>query len=507
MDRWNRQPPQWAALLLLMVTFAGADILLNTFAIGLGWTILWPINGVTIALLLRTPRRKWPWLLLAVEVGTAIGETATGNKFSREICERLASTFEVVLSAMLLPSFATVEEWLGRPRVVRRVLAALVLGPGVSGLFAAVFLHFLAHETYTSAWNWWATPDMLGIAVTLPVALMLRTPEMRELLTARRVGRTLGILALSVAVAVLIFSFQAYPLLFLLYPMLLYVDWKLSFAGASVTLFLSSVVGVFCTVHGVGPFGHWLPSLALSRESALQIYIGFHAVALLPLSLVMMERKNIANQLREANARLRAIARQDPLTGMPNRRAFDEGFADAWQHAASAGKPLSALMLDIDHFKQFNDRYGHLAGDDCLVRVAHALRAVVGDETRVARFGGEEFVVLVPGGVQACFQLAECLRRGVVGAAIPHEDSDWGLVTISVGCATVLPAMGGERRTLLAEADAALYQAKERGRNQLGSALTTGRDLRLVHEDFCDDQRRRETTDSLLQAVLLPTIS
>ena len=379
---------------------------------------------------------------------------------------------EVVISALLLPAFESMEEWLGKPRLVRRICKSVVVGAGLPGVLYAIDLHLQSHTPLLTGWVWWVPADMLGNAVTMPVTLACFAPEMRALLSRRHRLMTLLLLSASTLVAALMFSEAAYPLLFLFYPMLLYVDWKLSFAGASVSLFLASVLGVFCTVHGLGPFGHWPGALLMPRETALQVYLGFHAVALLPLSLVMMERKNIAGQLRGANAQLQALAWQDPLTGISNRRGFDEAFAAAWENAAADRKPLSMLMLDIDHFKQYNDQNGHLVGDACLVRVAQHLRAAVGELNVVARFGGEEFVVLLPDGdVRACFHLAEKLRKAVVAASIPHEGSLWGLVTISLGCATVLPAKDMERQELIAEADAALYRAKARGRNRLESPI------------------------------------
>ena len=500
--RWLRHPA--LGFVLLAAAYMLADLILNKVAIGVGWTILWPLNGVTIALLLRTPRRRWLRLLLVIELGTMLGERLGHNPLLRELLERTWSTIEVVLSALLLPAFASMEDWLAQPKLVRRICGALVLGPGLTGMLYAVHMHLQSHTPLLAGWTWWGPPDMLGNAVTMPVALACFAPEMWELLSLKRCSRTVLLLIGSTLLTVLIFSEGTYPLLFLYYPMLLYVDWKLSFAGASVALFLSSVLGVFCTVHGLGPFGHWPGALLLPAGVALQIYLGFHAVALLPLSLMMMERKNIGSQLREANAQLQALARQDPLTGIANRRAFDEALAVAWEHAETHRMPLSMLMLDIDHFKQFNDSNGHLLGDACLVRVAQLLGATMGENNRVARFGGEEFVVLLPeGGVQACFQMAERLRREVVCAAIPHDDSPWGIVTISIGCATVLPAMGGERHMLLAEADAALYRAKERGRNQLASPLTGDGDLRRAQ----DEETRRETAStgsSVLDRMLLP---
>ncbi|MEW6706966.1 MAG: diguanylate cyclase [Pseudomonadota bacterium] len=188
------------------------------------------------------------------------------------------------------------------------------------------------------------------------------------------------------------------------------------------------------------------------------------------LQRLYKERDVYAQQLREANARLERLSETDALTGLANRRLFDRRLAEEWAHAAQRGTPLSLLMIDVDHFKRFNDRHGHQEGDACLREVAQilhdcALRA--GD--LVARYGGEEFAVLLPqtGGEDAARIAQRCLDA-VDAAAIPHGDSPTaGHVTLSIGVAVAQgddPA--SDARTLLRSADAALYRAKRHGRHR-----------------------------------------
>ena len=159
----------------------------------------------------------------------------------------------------------------------------------------------------------------------------------------------------------------------------------------------------------------------------------------------------------------------DGLTGVHNRRHFDEALAAEWARAVRAGSSLSVLLLDVDFFKRFNDRYGHQAGDDCLRRIAGALAAALkrpGD--LVARYGGEEFACLLPDTTLAgALQLARQMAQRVHGLAIAHADSAVAaVVTMSVGVCTQ-PANGvASAAALLREADAQLYIAKSRGRHQ-----------------------------------------
>lgn len=166
--------------------------------------------------------------------------------------------------------------------------------------------------------------------------------------------------------------------------------------------------------------------------------------------------------LRDLNARLRTLANVDPLTGVANRRAFDERLEVLW---ASGAGDLAMLMIDIDFFKQFNDRYGHGEGDDCLRRVAGALVLGVRSTDMVARLGGEEFAILMPGADEAAAgELSARLRGSIEALAIPHLGTLEGRVTVSLGYAAC-QAPHDDPVALLAAADRALYEAKHAGRN------------------------------------------
>ncbi len=173
-------------------------------------------------------------------------------------------------------------------------------------------------------------------------------------------------------------------------------------------------------------------------------------------------------ELRLANERLLRLSFADALTGLPNRRRFDEVLAEEWRRARRAQLPLAVAAIDIDAFKQYNDAVGHPEGDRCLVAVAGMLVRSVGRAGDLAaRYGGEEFVVLLTGAdLPAALAFAEGLRKGCEALAIPHPSSPVvPVVTISVGVASCIPAEGETAGKLMAEADAALYRAKQDGRN------------------------------------------
>ncbi len=180
------------------------------------------------------------------------------------------------------------------------------------------------------------------------------------------------------------------------------------------------------------------------------------------------------DDLSDANSKLQAFATTDFLTGISNRRSFDEGLHQEWRRCVRDQKPLSMLMLDLDHFKAYNDRYGHQAGDECLKRIASVLKdASVGRRPGdiIARYGGEEFVIVLPGTQQMdAFSLGERLCELVRAENILHEGTQvpqTNIVTVSVGLATEVPQKDSFPKALIQKADKALYTAKERGRNRV----------------------------------------
>lgn len=177
-------------------------------------------------------------------------------------------------------------------------------------------------------------------------------------------------------------------------------------------------------------------------------------------------------QLADANIHLQRLNGQDGLTGIANRRRFDEVLRNEWQRGCRTGQPLSLLMCDVDHFKQYNDSFGHLAGDLCLQKVAAALTGNLkrpGD--LVARYGGEEFALVLPDtDAKGARVVAEGCRRYLESLAIAASEHNAGtVVTISVGVATMVPAVVTKADSLLEKADSALYSAKASGRNMVCS--------------------------------------
>ena len=180
-------------------------------------------------------------------------------------------------------------------------------------------------------------------------------------------------------------------------------------------------------------------------------------------------------QLQAANARLEALSMVDGLTGIANRRHFDQVLHKEWARLERVGQPLALVMLDVDWFKRYNDHFGHQAGDECLREVALAISGVSRASDLVARYGGEEFVIIAPGndGPQA-LQMAQRACDAVRELAMLHPLSEEGFVTLSCGVAFTVPGPESSPENLLGNADNALYEAKAQGRNRVVLAQPSG---------------------------------
>lgn len=184
----------------------------------------------------------------------------------------------------------------------------------------------------------------------------------------------------------------------------------------------------------------------------------------------MIQRKKAEASLKQANYELKRLATLDGLTQLANRRQFDEYFEREWQRLAREEQPLSLILFDIDHFKRYNDYYGHLAGDDCLQQVAKAANhAVQRPSDLVARYGGEEFAAILPDTeIQGALVVAQMIREQIQQLKLPHASSpSHPYLTLSLGVSGTIPSLERSPDYLIALADAALYEAKNQGRDRI----------------------------------------
>jgi len=202
---------------------------------------------------------------------------------------------------------------------------------------------------------------------------------------------------------------------------------------------------------------------------------------------IKFENENLADSLKLSNTQLQTVNQEltqisstDGLTGVANRRYFDNYFEKEWKRLSREGMGVAVVMLDVDNFKMYNDSLGHQAGDSCLIQVAQSIKASLRRPAdMVARYGGEEFIILLPNTSKVgAVRVAEFIRENILHLKIPHpqsETSEW--VTISLGAAYCEPQVGMMSADLISKADEALYSAKKEGRNNVKFASLEPTDL------------------------------
>ena len=201
-----------------------------------------------------------------------------------------------------------------------------------------------------------------------------------------------------------------------------------------------------------------------------------------PFNEILLKMR-IANhmELKRCHDQLKLISHLDELTGLYNRRRFNEVMDNEWNRAMRAGGSLAAVMVDIDWFKSFNDLYGHLKGDECLRNIAGTLKTLArrsGDF--ICRYGGEEFVVVLPTlDTDHAFIVADAVCQGIYDRRIQNMGSKYGHITVSCGVAAVVPEQGQKYESLLIQADEALYMAKHFGRNRVEVFNEQNRQVRV----------------------------
>jgi diguanylate cyclase (GGDEF)-like protein len=426
-------------------------------------------------------RRHWPVLLVAGYVGNVIAHLLMRDPPSQIVLLSACDILEVAIAAYGV-GFALVErvDLTEQRQLLLFVAFAVFLGPLIASLAAGVILRWLVDGSSMALSLRWFLPRALGMSVIPPLVLGLARRETWDIFRRGRLGNTLLYLLLIAVATILICSRSDFAMLLLLIPVLLFLVVRLGLSGGVLGCCVVAALGADFTI---GRHSGTLMQADSSTEHRIWMLQMFLATAVLSVSvmaLVLADLQRASRDVRESEMRYRTLAASmemlaalDPLTQVANRRSFDDALDREWQRALRSRTPLSLILFDADYFKAYNDRYGHLAGDECLKKIADTFTSTVRRPADlVARFGGEEFGIILPDTDAAgAFRLAESLRNGVERLAWAHVASPSGVVTLSGGCASMTPLVGETATDLLNSADEALYEAKRQGRNRIESAI------------------------------------
>jgi diguanylate cyclase (GGDEF)-like protein len=465
---------------------------------------VWWANAVLLAIVLLSRRsRRWP-LLAAGYCGNVLAHFIMHDPSSQVILLSLIdvseSTFAVIAvqwwPALKPERGESVVDFTDRGNLLRFVFFGVLLGPLLAACTAAMVLRVLVNANFITAFRWFP-PSALGMAIVTPLLLGLSSRETVALFAPQRVAKTLLYLGLLAITTLGIFSRGNFPLLFLLFPPLMLLVVELGVGGGALGSCVVAAIGSIYTVAGHGVMAHVQGATLEDRILILQMFLATAVLSADVVGLVLGDLKRSALieeearlGLKDALETLEGVARVDATTRIANRRRLDEALEEAWRRAIREGSSLSFVLMDVDHFKNYNDLYGHLAGDECLRAVAEIAASVLRRPSDlIARFGGEEFAILLPQTDETgAAQLAEQIRLAIRSAGIEHGSATSSVLTVSLGCGAVIPGQSDDLSSLLVAADRALYQAKHDGRDRV--AIASRLTMRNPPENMEDSLQR-----------------
>ncbi|HXY68138.1 MAG TPA: MASE1 domain-containing protein [Gemmatimonadales bacterium] len=419
---------------------------------------IWPSAGLALAAFLLLGNRVWP----AIYAGAFLVSIVHGRGFVSSLFIATGNTWEGLIGAFLLQRFANGPQAFDRARDVLRFTFHVALGSTLIGAaFTATTLSLSGAARWADYYDVWLAAwlsDACGVFLVAPL-ILLWAGATGVRWDTRRVIEGAVLAAFSVLAALVVFGrlFPVYevdyPLSFLPMPVFIWAAFRFDRRGAAMSVALVYLVAVFGTLRGYGPFAHFPRNHSLVY---LQVFTCVSSVTALMLAAVVRERRQVEDQLR-------VLAVSDPLTGLANYGHLVDVLEGEVQRSLRTERQFAVLFMDMDGLKKVNDRYGHLIGSRALVRIAEVLRSACRSIDTAARYGGDEFALVLPESDEAAGQLVAGRVAEMLAADTRHPP-----VSVSTGIATY-PKDGSTAEALVAAADRMLYAAKHRSRHPEGS--------------------------------------
>jgi diguanylate cyclase (GGDEF)-like protein len=417
-------------------------------------TTIWPPAGIALAAFVLFGYRVWP----AIFGAAFLANFTTTGAVLPSLGIAAGNTVEGLLAAYLVNRFARGGRVFDRVRdILRFTLLAALLSTTVAasiGVASLALGGLLSPGEAPRVWLTWWLGDAVGDIVVAPALILWigvkPAPSWNRAQTVEAVLIALVTVLVTLATFGGVFPERHYPLTVLLWPVMLWVAFRFGPRESATAMLIVSCIAILRTLDGVGPFSVYSQNESLVL---LQVWTGITAVTSLVLAAVVAVQRDIQGTWRE-------LAVTDPLTGLANHRQLVQSLEAEIKRSRRTAQPLAVVLLDLDGLKQINDRFGHLAGSLAIRRVAEALLGSCRATDTAARFGGDEFALVLPEtGEAAAWHVA----RGVVDRLA--TDAEKPNLSISVGVA-VYPGHGETVESLLNAADVALYETKERRKSR-----------------------------------------
>jgi diguanylate cyclase (GGDEF)-like protein len=418
-------------------------------------TAVWPTTGIALAALLILGYRMWPGILL----GAFFVNLATAGSILTSLGVATGNTLEALIGAYLVNRYAGGRDaFHSAQNTFKFAILAGLLSTTVAATFGVTSLSlggYASWASYGSVWSTWWLGDAVGAVVIAPLLILWISDPHVHWNWARFAEFLALMVCLSVAAEIVfcgLFLARAsnYPFEYLCIPFLVWAAFRFGQREAATATLVLSGIAIWGTWHGLGPFmrGTRNESLLL-----LQAFMGVAAVTTIALGAESAHRQR-------AEEKARHLAVTDPLTGLANYRKLIDVLDAEIKRFGRSGRSFAVLLLDLDGLKKINDRHGHLTGSRALCRLADTLRVHCRSIDTAARYGGDEFAIIIPeAGALEAQQVARRICKRV------REDTERPSLSVSVGAA-VYPRDGETIETVLAAADHALYEMKMRPRKE-----------------------------------------
>jgi diguanylate cyclase (GGDEF)-like protein len=411
----------------------------------------WPPTGIAIVVLLTLGLRFWP----AIFVGAFAANVTTAGSVLSSLGIATGNTLEAVLAVYLVCRFANGKEVFQRTwDILRFALYAGILSTAVSATFGVTSLAlggFAPWRQYGVIWRTWWLGDAAGALVFAPFLLLWST-NWRLKWSSRQFLEAGALLGLTLLFSLIIFGpafhsqFRNDPWSFLCTPFLIWAAFRFGPREAATVICILCGIAVIGTTQGYGPFARSSPNDSLLL---LQSFLSIQALLTLVFAAEVSERRRQEEHARQLSVR-------DPLTGLANYRLLIERIGDEIRRYGRHAKPFSVLLLDLDGLKKINDAYGHLIGSLAICRVAEVLHLSCRETDTAARYGGDEFALVLPeSSTEAAALVAKRMAQRLAA------DAEEPRLTVSIGYAEY-PRDGTTIEHLLSAADQALYNEKRR---------------------------------------------